>query len=59
VSLVACAAIVASSFLRMDVPTALYFWNVGHLRSPLNVAFGSLLFARPALSLAVNPYIQV
>jgi membrane-associated phospholipid phosphatase len=25
----------------MDVPTALYFWNVGHLRSPLNVAFAS------------------
>ena len=41
VSLVACAAIVAFSFLRMDVPTALYFWNVGHLRSPLNVAFAS------------------
>jgi membrane-associated phospholipid phosphatase len=41
VSLVACAAIVAFSFLRIDVPAALYFWNVGHLRSPLNVAFGS------------------
>jgi len=43
VSLVACAAIVAFSFLRMDVPTALYFWNVRHLRSPLNTAFGSSL----------------
>jgi membrane-associated phospholipid phosphatase len=41
VSLVACAAIVAFSFLRIDVPAALYFGNVGHLRSPLNVAFGS------------------
>jgi len=41
VSLVACAAIVAFSFLRMDVPTALYFWNVRHLRSPLNATFGS------------------
>lgn len=41
VSLAACAAIVAFTFLRMDVPTAQYFWNVGHLRSPLNVAFGS------------------
>ena len=43
VSLVACAAIVAFAFLRMDVPTALYFWNVDHLRSPLNMAFGSSL----------------
>lgn len=41
VLLVACAAIVAFSFLCMDVPTALYFWHVGHLRSPLNVAFAS------------------
>ena len=41
VSLVACAAIVAFSFVRIDVPAALYFWNVGHLRSPLNTAFGS------------------
>jgi membrane-associated phospholipid phosphatase len=41
VSFVACAAIVVFSFLRMDVPTALYFWNAGHLRSPLNVAFAS------------------
>ena len=41
VSLVACAAIVAFSFLRMDVPAALYFWNVGHLRGPLNMVFGS------------------
>jgi membrane-associated phospholipid phosphatase len=40
-SLVASVAIVAFSFLRMDVPTALYFWNAEHLRSPLNVAFGS------------------
>jgi membrane-associated phospholipid phosphatase len=41
VSLVACAVIVAFSFLRMDVPTALYFWNFDHLHSHLNVAFGS------------------
>ena len=40
-SLVACATIVAFSFLRVDVPAALYFWNVAHLRSPLNTAFGS------------------
>ena len=52
-SLVACAAIVAFSFLRIDVPTALYFWNVSHLRSPLNVAFGStvILFAESAVIL--------
>jgi membrane-associated phospholipid phosphatase len=25
----------------MDIPTALYFWKVGHLRTPLNAAFGS------------------
>jgi hypothetical protein len=53
VSLVACAAIVTFSFLRMDVPTALYFWNTDHLRSPLNVAFGSsvILFAESAVIL--------
>ena len=41
VSLVACAAIVAFLFLRMDVPTALHFWNAGRLLSPLNAAFGA------------------
>jgi membrane-associated phospholipid phosphatase len=41
VSLVVCAATVAFSFLRMDVPTALYFWNIDHLRTPSIVAFGS------------------
>jgi membrane-associated phospholipid phosphatase len=41
VSLLACAAIVAFAFLRIDVPAALYFWNVGHLLGPLNMAFGS------------------
>jgi len=40
-SLVACTAIVIFSFLRVDVPTAQYFWNAGNLRAPLNVAFGS------------------
>jgi membrane-associated phospholipid phosphatase len=42
-SLLVCAIIVAFAFLRLDVPLALYFWNVGHLRSPLNTAFGSRL----------------
>jgi membrane-associated phospholipid phosphatase len=41
VSLVACAAIVAFLFLRMDVPTALHFWNAGRLLSPWNGAFGA------------------
>jgi membrane-associated phospholipid phosphatase len=41
VSLVACAAIVAFLFLRMDVPTALHFWNASRLLSPLNGAFGA------------------
>jgi membrane-associated phospholipid phosphatase len=40
-SLVTCAAVVAFLFLRMDVPTAAYFWNTGHLLSPLNGAFGA------------------
>jgi membrane-associated phospholipid phosphatase len=43
VSLVTCAAMVAFAFLRVDVPAALYFWNVEHLRSPLNTAFASTL----------------
>jgi membrane-associated phospholipid phosphatase len=44
---------VAVSFLRMDVPIALYFWNVGHLRSPVNVAVGStvILFAESVVTL--------
>jgi membrane-associated phospholipid phosphatase len=41
VSLVACAAIVAFLFLRMDVPTALQLWNASRLLSPLNGAFGA------------------
>lgn len=41
VSLTICVAIVAFSFLRMDVPIASYFWNTAHFRSPLNAAFGS------------------
>jgi membrane-associated phospholipid phosphatase len=53
VSLVACAPIVAFAFLRVDVPAALYFWNVEHLHSPLNTAFGStvLLSAEAAVVL--------
>ena len=41
VSLVACAAIVAFAFLRMDVSIARQFWNAGRALSPLNGAFGA------------------
>jgi hypothetical protein len=41
VSLVACAAIVAFLFLRVDVPTALHLWNIGRLLNHLNAAFGA------------------
>jgi membrane-associated phospholipid phosphatase len=40
-SLVACEALVAFSFVRLDVPTALYFWNAGRLPSALGQAFGA------------------
>jgi hypothetical protein len=40
-SLVACAAIVAFLFVRMDVPTALHFWKAGRFLRPLNEAFGA------------------
>jgi membrane-associated phospholipid phosphatase len=55
VSLVACAAMVALIFVRVDVPTALYFWNTGHLRSPMNSVFGSsvILLAESAVVLFV------
>jgi membrane-associated phospholipid phosphatase len=47
VSLVGCAVMVAFAFTRMDVPIALYFWNLHHFRNPLSAAFGSavILFA--------------
>jgi membrane-associated phospholipid phosphatase len=40
-SLVACAAIVTFLFLRVDVPTALRFWNEGSVLSSLNGALGA------------------
>ena len=43
VLLAACAAIVTLIFLRVDVPTALHFWNADHLRSPFNTVFGSAI----------------
>src|SRR5580692_4856695 len=53
VSLVVCAAVVALAFLRVDMPVAQFFWNVDHLRSPLNTAFGSrvILSAEAAVML--------
>ena len=55
VSLMACAAVVAFSFVRMDVPTALHFWSAGRLPSPLNEAFGAavLLSAESAVILVM------
>ena len=54
VALVACAAIVTLIFLCVDVPAAMYFWNAEHLRSPLNVVFGStvILSAESAVVLS-------
>ena len=40
-SFVVCAAAVALSFARIDVPIALHFWRVGLFLSPLNAAFGA------------------
>ena len=40
-SLAACAAVVAFSFERVDVPTALRFWNAGRILNPLNEGFGA------------------
>ena len=54
-SLVACAAVVAVSFVRMDVPMALYFWTVGRVLRPLNEPFGAaiVLSAESAVILAM------
>lgn len=38
---VACAAGVAISFVWIDIPVALHFWNIGHYLHPLNSAFGA------------------
>lgn len=40
-SLVACAAAVAVSFAKVDVPAARYFWKFGRHFSPLGTAFGA------------------
>jgi membrane-associated phospholipid phosphatase len=40
-SLLACAVVVAVSFARIDVPTALYFWSAGRALNPLSGAFGA------------------
>ena len=53
-SLVACAAVVAFLFVRMDVPTALHFWKVSRVVKLLNGAFGAaiVLSAESAVILA-------
>jgi len=52
-SLVACAAVVAFSFARLDVPMVLHFWKAGRILSPLSETFGAavLLSAESALIL--------
>jgi membrane-associated phospholipid phosphatase len=40
-SFAVCAAVVALSFARMDVPIALHFWTVGRFLSPLGSVFGA------------------
>ena len=54
-SLVACEAIVAFSFVHIDVPTALHFWNARRLAIPLNEALGAtvVLSAESAVILVV------
>jgi membrane-associated phospholipid phosphatase len=54
-SLVACAAVVAVAFERVDVPMALYFWKDNRFLSPLNQAFGAaiILTAESAVILGV------
>lgn len=54
-SLVACAAIVAFSFARVDVPVARHLWHAGRFLSPLNEAFGTavILFAESAVVVAL------
>lgn len=54
-SLVACAALVALLFVRMDVPTAMHFWRAGRFLRPLNGAFGAavVLSAESAVILVV------
>jgi membrane-associated phospholipid phosphatase len=54
-SLVACAAVVAFSFVQIDVPTAQHFWKVARFLTPLNEAFGAaiVLSAESAVILAM------
>jgi membrane-associated phospholipid phosphatase len=40
-SLLACAALAAFSFVRLDVPLAWHFWNAARLLSPLAEGFGA------------------
>jgi membrane-associated phospholipid phosphatase len=54
-ALAACAAVVAVSILRWDVPIALHFWNAARRLNPLGQAFGAtvLLSAESAAILFI------
>jgi membrane-associated phospholipid phosphatase len=54
-SLAVCAAAVTFSFVRIDVPTALRFWNASRLLRPLNEGLGSavILSAESAVILFI------
>ena len=54
-SLLACAAVVAFSFVRMDVTLALHFWDAGRFLSPLSQGFGAavLLSAETAVIIVI------
>jgi len=54
-SFVACAAAVAFSIVRLDVPIALHFWDASRLFNPLGQAFGTavLLSAESAVILFI------
>lgn len=51
-----CAAAVAFSFARIDVPVALHFWRFGHFLHPLNTALGAslILSLESAVALALT-----
>jgi membrane-associated phospholipid phosphatase len=54
VSLAVCAAAVALSFARVDVPLALHFWPVGRFLRPLNAAFGAALILASESAVALG-----
>jgi membrane-associated phospholipid phosphatase len=57
-SLLVCAAVVAFSFVHMDVPIARHFWKAGRFLSPLSTAFGAavILSLEAAVALSLILY---